>query len=142
MTQENVIKIHNLSKQFGGKWAVKNLSFEVQRGDLFGFLGPNGAGKSATLYMLMGLVSPDSGSMEIWGKSPRDLVHVQHRIGSLIEDPSFYPNLDAEKNLALSARLLGAGAVRSIPSVLERTGLLSSARLKVGKFSSGMRQRL
>jgi ABC-type multidrug transport system ATPase subunit len=142
MMQETIIKIDSLNKRFGRKQAVKDLSFEVNKGDLFGFLGPNGAGKSTTLYMLMGLVYPSSGTMEIFGKPIKNLIDIQSRMGSLIEDPSFYPNLSAEKNLELSARMLGSLAIRSIPEVLEKTGLKSAAKIKVGKFSSGMKQRL
>jgi ABC-2 type transport system ATP-binding protein len=142
MTQEPIIQIRSLTKKFGRRWAVKNLSLEVMRGDLFGFLGPNGAGKSTTLYILLGLVYPASGNVLIFGKPPNDLVRVRSRMGSLIETPSFYPNLSAEKNLELSARLLGPDAVRSIPGILEKTGLKSAAKTRVGKFSSGMKQRL
>lgn len=142
MTQEPIIQISSLSKKFGKRSAVKNLSFEVNRGDLFGFLGPNGAGKSTTLYILSGLVYPDSGNSLIFGRSPQDLIRVRSRMGSLIETPSFYPNLCAEKNLELSARLLGSDAILSVPVFLERTGLKSAAGIKVGKFSTGMKQRL
>ena len=139
---EIVIRLEGLTKRFGSRHAVRDLSFEVQKGDLFGFLGPNGAGKSTTLYILLGLVYPTSGRVQIFEKPPSDLKCVKPRIGSLVETPSFYPYLSAKKNLEASARLLGPEALKTVPGVLERVGLSHAARMKVRHFSSGMKQRL
>ena len=139
---EIVIRLEGLTKKFGSNFAVKDLSFEVKRGDLFGFLGPNGAGKSTTLYILLGLVYPTFGRALIFEKSPSDLESVRPRIGSLIETPSFYPYLSAKKNLEQSARLLGPDALKTVPDALLRVGLSRAARMKVRHFSSGMKQRL
>ncbi len=137
-----IIHIEGLTKHFGARPAVKNLSFDVHRGDLFGFLGPNGAGKSTTLYILLGLVYPTAGRALVFGKSPTDLDTVRSKIGSIIETPSFYPHLSARKNLEVSARLLGTDALRTVPAALERTGLGDAADVKVRAFSGGMKQRL
>jgi len=142
MTNNSIIELEGLYKKFGSHFAVKDLSFEVGKGDLFGFLGPNGAGKSTTLYILLGLVFPTKGRALIFGHPPSNLEHARSRLGAMIETPSFYPQLTAEKNLEQSARLLGPEAMQTISHVLEKTGLSHAARIKVQKFSTGMKQRL
>src|SRR2546423_5471590 len=88
---EVVLRTHNLSKQYGKRLAVDNLNLEIQRGDIFGFLGPNGAGKTTTIRMVLGLIAPTTGSVEILG---RDLAtqrsRVLPRVGALIETPALY----------------------------------------------------
>lgn len=140
--REEIIRIEGLAKRFGGRYAIRNLSFGIGRGDLFGFLGPNGAGKSTTLYILLGLVRPDAGQATIFGKPPSDLNGVRRRVGTLIESSAFYPHLTARKNLEMSARLLGDDAIKTVPEVLERMGLANAADVKVRNYSSGMCQRL
>ena len=94
MEQQTIIKVRNLSKKFGSFEAVKNVSFTVHKGDVFGFLGPNGAGKSTTIRCLLSLISPDSGTIELFNKSlNKHRSEILGNIGSIIEKPDFYKYL-------------------------------------------------
>ncbi len=96
-----MIKLHNISKSFGHTEAVKDLSLEVKKGEIFGFLGPNGAGKSTTIRMLAGILQPDSGSIEVDGISlDRDPVAVKSRLGYIPDDPFIYRYLTGREFLA------------------------------------------
>ncbi len=123
---------------------MKDVSFSVQRGDVFGFLGPNGAGKSTTIRCMLSLISPDKGTISLFGKSL--LTHRQEilrNIGSIIEKPDFYKYLSAEKNLEIFARISGADVTRKeILEMLDFVGLTDRGKHKVGGFSHGMKQRL
>ena len=99
---EKIIDIKSIAKKFGLFGAVKDVSFHVNQGDVFGFLGPNGAGKSTTIRCMLSLIKPDSGSIEIFGKSI--FTHrneILSRTGSIIEKPDFYKYLSAYKNLEI-----------------------------------------
>jgi ABC-type multidrug transport system ATPase subunit len=144
MQNETIIDVQHLAKSFGSFEAVKDVSFSVQRGDVFGFLGPNGAGKSTTIRCMMSLITPDKGSIELFGKSLQ--MHrkdILRNIGSIIEKPDFYKYLSAEKNLEIFARVSGAEVSKiEIQEMLEFVGLANRGRHKVGGFSHGMKQRL
>lgn len=138
------IKADKLNKSYGSFQAVKDLSFAVNSGDVYGFLGQNGAGKSTTIRMLLSLISPNSGSVEYWGKSFQ-----QHRneslagIGAIIEKPDLYKYLSAEDNLRLFARLNGMKLNDNEVDIhLDRVGLADRKKSKVGSFSQGMKQRM
>ena len=137
-----LLTVNNLTKEFDKFTAVNNLSFSVNKGDVYGFLGPNGAGKSTTLRMVLGLVHPSSGTISInntfINKTNRKYLS---SIGALIERPDFYNNLSAFGNLKLLARLSKTNYNR-IDTVLDQVGLLEKSAVKVGKFSQGMKQRL
>ena len=137
-----LLTVNNLTKEFDKFTAVNNLSFSVNKGDVYGFLGPNGAGKSTTLRMVLGLVHPSSGTISInntfINKTNRKYLS---SIGALIERPDFYNNLSAFDNLKLLARLSKTKYNR-IGTVLNQVGLLEKSAVKVGKFSQGMKQRL
>jgi ABC-2 type transport system ATP-binding protein len=137
-----VLRVSNLTKQFGRITAVNDVSFDVHEGDVFGFLGPNGAGKSTTMYMIAGLVRPTSGKIEVFGKPHMDLVNVRPRVGALIETPAFYEYLSGRKNLELLARLQPGVEPRRVDEVLEMLGLADRGRDRVGEYSHGMKQRL
>jgi len=137
-----ILRIHNLSKSFKTIKAVENLSFDVHTSEIFGFLGPNGAGKSTTIRMALGLIKPDAGDVEIFGKSVTQYRNgALHGVGALIEDAAFYKNLSARKNLEILARL-GGGSGKRINEVLEIVRLLPRAESKVKTYSHGMKQRL
>lgn len=144
MEQQTIIKVQNLSKKFGSFEAVKNVSFTVNKGDVFGFLGPNGAGKSTTIRCLLSLISPDSGSIELFGKSlQKNRSEILANVGSIIEKPDFYKYLSAQKNLEIFARISGASVTKKeIREMLEFVGLGDRAKHKVKGFSHGMKQRL
>ena len=140
---EVVLETHGLTKRFGRRTAVNNLSLHVERGDIYGFLGPNGAGKSTTLRMLLGLIRPTTGKIEFpvhglhW-----DYLRARSRIGAIIETPAFYENFSARRNLQLLASLSGGVLSKTVEEVLDIVGLKERAHEPVRVFSYGMRQRL
>ncbi len=144
MDGETIIKVEHLAKRFGTFEAVKDVSFSVSRGDVFGFLGPNGAGKSTTIRCLLSLITPDAGSIELFGKSfKNNRTAILSNIGSIIEKPDFYKYLSAQKNLEIFARVSGADvSKKEIQEMLEFVGLGDRGKHKLGGFSHGMKQRL
>lgn len=140
----SVIRVNHLSKQFNEVTAVKDLSFSVNEGDVYGFLGQNGAGKSTTIRMLLTLVKPTSGDIQIFGQdlaSHRSAILKQ--VGAVIEKPDLYKYLSAYDNLAIFARMSGIKPEKKIlMEQLKRVGLDERANSKVKTFSQGMKQRL
>lgn len=141
---ETVIEVKNLAKRFGSFEAVKDVSFSVYKGDVFGFLGPNGAGKSTSIRCLLSLIRPDKGSIHLFGKPLHENRNaILARTGSIIEKPDFYKYLSAYKNLELFARISGSPSSRKeIYQMLEFVGLQGREKDKVAGFSHGMKQRL
>jgi ABC-type multidrug transport system ATPase subunit len=141
---EKIIEISNLSKFYGNFQALNKVSFDVYKGDVFGFLGPNGAGKSTTIRCMLSLIVPSEGSIKIFGKELA--LHrsaILQNIGSIIEKPDFYKYLSAQKNLEIFGRLSGANTSKSkIFEMLEYVGLQGREKDKVAGFSHGMKQRL
>lgn len=141
--QEIVIKTIDLTKRFKKVVAVEALNLEVYRGDVFGFLGPNGAGKSTTIRMLLGLVHPDRGQIELLGEAFNSRRQkMLSRIGSMVETADFYPYLTARRNLKLLGNLSGGVGEERIEKVLDLVGLKDRAGSRVKTLSHGMRQRL
>jgi len=139
---EPILQIQELSKSFRKRVAVDHLSFSVQSGEVFGFLGPNGAGKSTTIRMILSLIKPEHGDINIFGKSVRSLRNkALHGVGALIEDADFYENITAQRNLEILARLQNISSKR-IDEVLELVELSDRAQDKVKSYSHGMKQRL
>jgi len=139
-----LLEINNLNKFFKDFQAVKDLSFHIDRGDVYGFLGPNGAGKSTTLRMVLGLIYPTSGEMifkgQKIGKTGRRYLQ---NIGALIERPDFYENLSAWNNLNLFAKLSKVeNRSARIQEVLEEVKLWDRRDSRVKSYSQGMKQRL
>src|SRR5262245_14520449 len=130
-----------LTKRYGRRVAVDNLSLEVPAGVVAGFIGPNGAGKTTTMAMLLGLVAPTAGSGTVLGSSLDDPAAYLGRVGALIETPAFWPGLTGIENLRVLARL-GGHDERRIPEVLELVGLAGRAADRFGAYSLGMKQRL
>ena len=138
-----ILRTSGLSKRFGKLEAVKNLNLEVRRGDVLGFLGPNGAGKSTTVGMILNLVAPTSGSIELFGHNLSENPWAAlRRIGAVIEEPAFYPYLSGWDNLESLARAIGGVPRTRISEVLERVNLLSRAKDRYSHYSMGMKQRL
>jgi ABC-type multidrug transport system ATPase subunit len=139
-----VIKVSHLSKQFKDFKAVSDLSFTVNQGDVYGFLGQNGAGKSTTIRMLMTLIEPTSGDIELFGmplKTHRN--EVLQQVGAVIEKPDVYKYLSAYENIKLFAKLSGVKVTyKLIMDQLEMVGLATRAKDTVKTFSQGMKQRL
>jgi len=140
---ETILRTINLGKQFSTRWAVRDLNLEVHKGDVFGFLGPNGAGKSTTIRMLLSLIRPTTGDIELFGKSLRENRRAcLSRVGGLVESADFYLYLSARRNLEIVGAMLGGVASTSIDRVLELVDLSDRALDKVKTFSHGMKQRL
>lgn len=139
-----VVEVKNLKKRFGDFEALKDVSFTVYKGDVFGFLGPNGSGKSTTIRCMLSLIKPDSGSVLIFGKSLSEhRISILTKTGSIIEKPDFYKYLSAERNLEIFARISGAySSKKDIYKMLEFVGLIGREKDKVAGFSHGMKQRL
>ena len=137
-----VVEFIGVNKYFGKRLVIDNLSFQVYERDIFGFLGPNGAGKSTTLYMLVRLVYPSSGAIRILNKEHKEETSYLKEIGALIEEPAFYDNLSARRNLSLLARLSDLNSKKLIDETLDIVGLLNRADDKVRTYSHGMKQRL
>jgi ABC-2 type transport system ATP-binding protein len=139
-----LIKVENLSKSFKDLKAVDDLSFTVNKGDVYGFLGQNGAGKSTTIRMLLTLIEPSAGDIEVFGMNLRShRKQILQNIGAVIERPDLYKYLTAYENLSLFARLSGKKISRSrLEAQLETVGLKDRAHSKVRTFSQGMKQRL
>jgi len=141
--QEIVLKTQGLSKKFGERWAAKDLNLEVHRRDVFCFLGPNGAGKSTTIRMILTLLMPTAGSIEIFGKDLyRHRSEVLSRVSGIVEKADFYLYLTAYKNLEILGSMTYAVQRGEIMESLEVVGLKSRAFEKVKTFSHGMKQRL
>ncbi|MDO8473290.1 MAG: ABC transporter ATP-binding protein [Dehalococcoidia bacterium] len=142
-SSETVLRLIGLTKRFGQIDAVKNLNLELRRGEVFGFLGPNGAGKSTTVGMILGLVRPTSGSIELFGqKMDGDPWAQLRKVGAVIESPAFYPYLSGWDNLDALARSIGGIPKARIGEVLDRVGLLDRAKQQYSQYSMGMKQRL
>jgi len=139
-----IIKVNGLCKTFGKLQAVNNLSFSVNEGDVYGFLGQNGAGKSTTIRMLLTLIAPSSGTIELFGKSlSSHRKEILSQIGAMIERPDLYKYLSAYDNLKLFAKLSGCNVTKQLlMDQLEMVGLAERANDKVKGFSQGMKQRL
>jgi ABC-type multidrug transport system ATPase subunit len=142
--QEKLIEVQHLAKYFGKFKALEDVSFDVFRGDVFGFLGPNGSGKSTTIRSILTLIKPSGGQIHLFGK---DLEHhrnyILSRIGSIVEKPDFYKYLSAQENLQIFGRLSGADvSKKKIDEMLEFVGLKGREKDKLSGFSHGMKQRL
>jgi ABC-2 type transport system ATP-binding protein len=143
ISNDVILRTTRLTKSFGNIKAVDNLSIEIRRGEVFGFLGPNGAGKSTTVGMILNLVTPTSGSIELFGHNLNDDPWaVLRRIGAVIETPAFYPYLSGWDNLQALAISIGDIPKNKISEVLQRVNLLERAKDKYGNYSLGMKQRL
>jgi len=138
-----ILRTTGLTKRFGKLEAVKDLNLELRRGEVFGLLGPNGAGKSTTVGMILGLIAPTAGSIELFGHRVKgNQWAALRRIGAVIEEPAFYPYLSGWDNLEALSMAIGGIPRAKITEVLERVSLLDRARDRYGHYSMGMKQRL
>ena len=143
---ESVVEIRGLTKRYpgarhsGGVTAVDHIDLTINRGEIYGFLGPNGAGKTTTLRMLVGLISPTSGAISVFGHKPGSREALA-RVGALIEGPAFYPYLSGRDNLRVVARYAGTGA-DAIEETLELVDLAGRGDDRFASYSLGMKQRL
>src|SRR3954470_1152166 len=143
-TAEKIVEVKNLVKHYGKFKAVENVSFDVYRGDVFGFLGPNGAGKSTTIRTMLSLIRPTSGELHLFGKElSSNRNYILRKIGCIVEKPDFYKYLSAQKNIEIFARVSGVSVdKKKVQEIIEFVGLKGREKDKVGGFSHGMKQRL
>lgn len=140
---KEIVKTDSLTKRYGENYSVNNLNMTVKEGRIYGFLGPNGAGKSTTLKMLLGLVHPTKGEIDIFGQrlTSKNRIEMLREIGTLIESPSYYGHLTAKENLKISAMMLDVPD-KNIEEVLRIVRLDKQQSKKTSAFSLGMKQRL
>jgi len=138
-----VLKTQNLTKLYGGKSAVDNVSIAIEKGDIFGLIGQNGAGKTTFMRMITALAKPDSGHIELFGeKDETKLNEARSRIGSVVEMPALYHNLTAKQNLEYYRIQRGITDKNRVQQCLDIVGLADTGKKKFRNFSLGMKQRL
>jgi ABC-2 type transport system ATP-binding protein len=138
------IDVHGLSKSFGGRKVVRDLSMQVKRGTIYGFLGPNGSGKTTTIRMLTGLLTPDEGEGTCLGYNIRTQAgEIKRHVGYMTQRFSLYQDLSVRENLEFVARLYGiAEPVKAAHAMVERLGLAGRDGQLAGELSGGWKQRL
>ncbi len=137
------IKLINLSKKIGNKEIIKDLNFEINPGEVFGFIGPNGAGKTTTIRMIVGLMSISKGDVQIFGKSiKKNYAAAVGNVGAIVENPEMYPFMTGRQNLKHFARMIPGIKKERIGEVIAIVGLEKVIDQKVGRYSLGMRQRI
>ena len=135
-----ILKISNLTKKYGLLTAVSNLSFDIEKGSVYGILGPNGSGKSTTLGIVLNVVNKTSGNFS-WFSGELTTHQALKKVGAIIERPNFYPYMTAHQNLKLVCKIKGI-SYDSIDRTLETVGLIDRKHSKFSTFSLGMKQRL
>jgi ABC-2 type transport system ATP-binding protein len=137
---ETILTIENLTKKFGKLTAVDNLSFSIEKGNVYGILGPNGSGKSTTLGIVLNVVNKTSGSFS-WFGGDVSTHNALKKVGAIIERPNFYPYMSAKQNLELVCKIKGV-ATTQVQKTLDTVGLLERQDDTFKGFSLGMKQRL
>jgi ABC-2 type transport system ATP-binding protein len=139
----NVLKTENLTKRYGAKTAVDDVSLTVEQGDIFGLIGQNGAGKTTLMRIVTSLCYAESGSIELFGRKDNDgLTAGRKRMGCVVEMPALYPNLTARQNLEFYRIQRGIPDKNAADKSLELVSLKDTGKLKFKNFSLGMKQRL
>jgi len=138
-----LLEVNGLTKRFGERTALDNVTFAVGQREVFGYLGPNGSGKTTTMRLLMGLLKPTSGEALVFGQRAGDNVEARRRVGILLEADGLYPRLSAYDNLDYFGRLYGVRELDTrISQLLNFAGLADRKNDSVGTFSRGMRRKL
>lgn len=137
---ETILTIHNLYKRYGSLQALKNVSFEIKKGNVYGILGPNGSGKSTTLGIVLNVVNKTSGEYSWFGGAMKTHDALK-KVGAIIERPNFYPYMTAKENLKLVCKIKSINYSK-IQEKLELVGLTDRQNSKFSTFSLGMKQRL
>lgn len=136
------VVVKNAVKRYGEHIVLNNVSLELRRGTIYGIVGQNGSGKTVLFKCICGFTKLTEGTVEVMGKIIGKDVDIAQSVGAIIENPGFLPNYSAYKNLKFLASLTDKIGDKEILSSIEKVGLNSKDRKKVGKFSMGMRQRL
>ncbi|MBO0528137.1 ABC transporter ATP-binding protein [Clostridium botulinum] len=138
-----VLQVENIHKKIGKREIIKDVSFSVKEGEIFGFLGPNGAGKTTTIRMMVGLIAPTKGRIKIMGYDiQKERIKALENVGCIVENPDMYNDLTGMQNLKYYADLYGDITKERINEVAELVGLKDRINDKVKKYSLGMKQRL
>ncbi|EJP6472151.1 ABC transporter ATP-binding protein [Clostridium botulinum] len=138
-----VLQVENIHKKIGKREIIKDVSFSVKEGEIFGFLGPNGAGKTTTIRMMVGLIAPTKGRIKIMGHDiQKERIKALKNVGCIVENPDMYNDLTGMQNLKYYADLYGDITKERINEVAELVGLKDRINDKVKKYSLGMKQRL
>lgn len=138
--EQVILKTNHLTKRYGHRAVVENLSMTIHQGDIYGFIGKNGAGKTTLIRMVTGLAAPSDGSIQLFGSG--SLLEGRSRIGTVIEAPAFYPGMTARENIIAFSRLQGLRDFSHVEELLELVGLDHTGKKKCRNFSLGMKQRL
>ena len=141
MSSPLALDVADLSKKYGDRMALSHANFEVPMGSICGFVGPNGSGKTTTIRMLLGLITPSTGSGHVLGESITQPEKYLPKVGAMIEGPAFYPALTGKQNLAVLAKL-GGFSTDQIQKLLELVDLGDRGDSKFKTYSLGMKQRL
>lgn len=136
---EYILRTGKLTKRYGSKYAVNEVSMQIKKGDIYGFIGKNGAGKTTLMRLVLGTAEPDKGKIELFGGMP--LNDARHHIGALLEYPCLYKNYTAYENLELFSMLTDKKD-KDLNALLKLVGLENTGKKRVGDFSLGMKQRL
>lgn len=140
---QKILECQNLCKSFGKKQILKDVSFEIDEGDILAFIGPNGSGKTTTIKLILGLQNIDSGSVKINGYDvEKDFVKSIEKVGAIVENPDTYMYLSGWQNLKLVANLYKGVTDDDLKTIVQTVGLENRIHDKVSKYSLGMRQRL
>lgn len=143
MERNITLSVKDLTKKIGRREIIKGLSFDLREGEVFGFLGPNGAGKTTTIRMIVGLIKPTSGTIQICGYGIQEQYsEAMKNLGCIVENPEMYPYLSGYNNLLHFARMLEGIGEERIHEVTKLVGLTERIYDKVKTYSLGMRQRL
>ncbi|WP_099716368.1 ABC transporter ATP-binding protein [Flavobacterium sp. 11] len=137
---ETILSIKNLNKRYGSLQALKNVSFDIHKGNVYGILGPNGSGKSTTLGIVLNVVNKTSGEYS-WFSGSMETHEALKKVGAIIERPNFYPYMTAKENLELVCKIKGINYAK-VNEKLELVGLVDRQNSKFSTFSLGMKQRL
>ena len=137
------LSIKNITKIYGKKKAADHVSFDIQKGEIFGFLGPNGAGKTTVIKSILGFIFPDEGEVFINGyNTKKDYEKAMASVGGIVENPEMYVNLSARKNIEMYARIHGNIPKERIDEVINEVGLSGRSKDPIRKYSLGMKQRI
>lgn len=139
---ENVFSARCLTKSYGRSKILTDLNITIPKGSIYGLVGRNGAGKTTLIRLICGLQLPDSGELELYGQTGKDLTRARRRVGAVVESPAFYGDMSAADNLKHQFLVLGLPDHDRVPELLKLVGLENTGKKKARTFSLGMKQRL
>lgn len=136
-----ILRASNITKRFKGITALDDVSIELELGRIYGFVGNNGAGKTTFMRIVCGLIPPDEGTLELFGRTGKDLQEAREKVGALIEQPIGYPEMPARQNLRALSLLCNHSSFHQVDELIEMVGLGRAAKKALKDYSTGMRQR-